>query len=345
MIARADDEAIALSDRAQAIGDRFADLWTTANSLITKGTALRNLGGRDEGRALLERGLTLAKEGGLAEVALRAYNNLLIAGDMDPVARERLLEEGIAYAERHGLEQPMLAAGRAFAAFVRGDWDESLALAERIPAGSFWHEQTAGWGAMVALGRQGPSLALPMARRRAGEAMPHTEGQRIVGPLGQMMLVSALAGERAECETWSRELLRRAHADPGVARALAAGPVSLALAGAAYLGEPAWIDLVAAAVPPGEDGEATSELLRATRAFLAGDAATCGSAIATYCESMLARGWGVPPIALSLARELRRSGVPLGPEWDRPLGMLREYAERGRAEWFLAELDKIAAKA
>ena len=343
MVARADDEAIELSERAQAIGERFGDRWTTANSLITKGTAARNAGRKEEGGSLLEQGLALAKDSGLAEVALRGYNNLLIAGDMDPAERERLLEEGIAYAERHGLEQPMLATGRAFAAFFRGDWEESLVLAERVPAGSFWHDQTAGLGVMIALGRQGPSVALPIARRRADDALRHTEGQRVVAPLGLMTFATALAEDRAECAIWSRELLGRAQGDPGVARVLAAGPVFLALGGAAYLGEPAWVELISAAVPPGEAGETARGLLEATRAFFAGDTATCGRAIATYGDRMLARGWGVPPVGLIFARELRRSGVPLGPEWERGLAMLREYSERARADWYLAELAKIEA--
>lgn len=45
----------------------------------------------------------------------------------------------------------------------------------------------------------------------------------------------------------------------------------------------------------------------------------------------------------TFARELRRSGATLGPEWERPLAMLREHLERARADWYLAELAKIEA--
>ncbi|HEX4743111.1 MAG TPA: hypothetical protein VFW12_00405, partial [Candidatus Limnocylindria bacterium] len=346
MVARADTEAVALAERAHAIGERFGDTWTTANALITKGTALRNLsqGGRAEGKALMTRGLELAKEAGLAEVALRAYNNLVIGADIEPAERDRVLAEGIEYAERHGIEQPMLLASRAFDAFLRGDWDESLAVGERVPEGSFWHDgMVVATRINIALGRQGPGAALPMARRSAEKASRGTEAQRTVLPLAQMVFVAAMAEERAECETWMRELRGRAERDPGVLRLLAQGPVHLAAGAAAYLGDRGLVDLLGPAVPADEDGEGPRLLLAAASAFFARDAAECGRATTRYNEFMQSKRFGYRPSPLLFARELRRAGVPLGPEWREPLARMRDHLERARADWLLAELAKIEA--
>ena len=344
MVARADEEAVALADRALAIGERFHDVWTIANALITRGTAIRGQGHREEGRAQLEQGLALAKDGGLAEVALRAYNNLCITpdADPDPVARDRLLEEGIAYAERHGLEQPMLIAGRAFSAFLRGDWDVALAVAERVPEGSFWHDSVDTIRIQTGLGRQGPAAALTLARRRAEAALAHSEAQRLAAALAEMAFVAAAAEDRAECERWSRELLARAQADAGLRRFLSAGLVNALMGAAVYLGERAWGETLADAIPADDAGDIARALLAATRSFFARDAAACGRDTAAYFD-VFSRRWGIPPAGFLLVREMRRSVGPLGPEWERPRAMLREHYERARADWYLAELAKIEA--
>ena len=125
------------------------------------------------------------------------------------------------------------------------------------------------------------------------------------------------------------------------ARYLAAGPVHFALAGAAYLNEPEWIDLLAGTVTPDENGAVVGHLLDATRAFFAKDQAVCGRALLTYYELLLAKRFGAPPAALVLARELQRSGVRLGPEWEPVFHLLRQWFERAGAAWYLSELDTI----
>jgi len=341
MVARADDEAVALAESALTIGERFHDVWTIANALITKGTALRSLGQRGEGTPLMQQGLVLAKEARLADVALRAYNNLLIGVDIDPLERERLLEEGLAYAERHGLEQPMLHASRSWNAYLRGDWDEALAVGDRVPEGSFWHDQVDGARALIALGRQGPDVALNMARRRAERALGYPDAQRLVPPLALMMFVCAQADERSEGEVWAGRLRERAEADPGVRRFLAGGPFNALLPAAAFLRQPSWIELVASVVPVDEAGDMARHLLDATRAFFARDAAVCGSAVAAYYRYSLLRRFGVNPGALVFAGELRRDGLALGSEWAEPLALLRTYLERARSDWHLGELAAI----
>lgn len=345
MVARDDAGAVELAERALAIGERSGDAWTISNALITKGTAVRNLSRRAEGRAMLEQGLQLSKAKGLAEVALRAYNNLLVGDEVDPAERDRILEEGVAYAQRHGIEQPMLTASQCFDAFLRGDWDESLALSERVPEGSFWHSGMVTLARNnIILGRQGATVALGLIRRSAEQAKVGTEAQRIVPHLAQISFATALAEEREECALWMGVLRERGDRDPGVLRFLAMGPIHLAAAAAAYLDDPGWVDLLSGLVAKDEDGEGPRRLLEAARAFFARDAVACGLATQRYNDHMGSRRFLYRPVPLVFARELRRAGIPLGSEWQRPLAALRENFQRARATWLLSELDKIEGK-
>jgi len=43
------------------------------------------------------------------------------------------------------------------------------------------------------------------------------------------------------------------------------------------------------------------------------------------------------------AREARRRGVALGPEWARVLARARAFAEKAKATWWLQELDQLGA--
>lgn len=343
MVARADEDAVALAERALAIGERCGDVWTTANALITKGSAVRNQGSAAAGTALLRQGLVQAKAAGLAEVALRGYNNLLLGFELEQEERERLLQEGLAYAERHGIEQPMLTAGRSFGAFLRGNWDEALVVGERVPEGSFWRDMVVSVQVMVATGRQGPAAAMPAVRRAAEKALAATEAQRVVSPLAQMIAVTAWAEDRGECERWTGLLYERTEQDRGIGRFLADGPAHLALVGAGYLRDARWLAVMEAALRPDESGRAMAPLTEALRALLAGDAAACGRALSEYYRVMLERQSGAPPAGLIFARELRRDGHALGPEWQALFARLRPWYEHAGADWYLAELKKLEA--
>ena len=346
MFARADEEAIALADRAHVIGTRHADAWTMSNALITKGTSLRASGVHEQGLELLRRGLAAAEAAGLAEVALRAYNNLSTGLEGDPDERDRILEQGIAYASRHGLEQPILLAARTFTGFLRGDWDQALADADRVPEGSYWGTgMVAGALNGIRLGRQGPGDVLETARQRAEGALEEPEAQRFVGELAEAMVFAAFADDRADAGRWSRHLRERWTKDPGVSRYITGGPFNVILPSLAYLGDAEWVEEIAVAIPAGEGHTSARHLLSATRGFFARDPGACARAVADYYDLMTALRWGRPPASMLFPRELRRAGIPLGSEWDRPLGMLREYLERARADWHLAELNKLTQPA
>src|SRR5687767_7482212 len=346
MFARADDEAIVLAERAQGIGERHGDTWTIANALITKGTSLRVGETRDEGLALLRRGLAVAETAGLPEVALRAYNNLAIGLDGDPDERDRVLEEGIAFATRHGLEQPMLLASRVFTAFLRGDWDQALADAERVPEGTFWRTGVVV-GALngIALGRRGPAEARDAVNRRAEGALEQPEAQRFAGEVTQALRFAVEGDDRTDALRWSRHLRDRWESDPGVRRYIVSGPLNVLLPALAYLGDAAWAAEMSAAIPPDDEFVWARHLAAASRAFFARDPVSCARSLDDYYERMRALRWGVPPVSMLFPRELRRAGVGLGADWERPFARLREYFERARADWYLAELDKLTAPA
>ncbi len=135
MLSRHDDQAIALADRAIALGERDRDTWTVANGLITKGTSLSRTS-RDAGRELLRRGLDLAVEGGMPDVAVRGFTNIVIVAD--PRDADRIIDEAAAYAARHGIQHPMLQNLRVWNETYRGNWDASLAAAAGVPEGSYW---------------------------------------------------------------------------------------------------------------------------------------------------------------------------------------------------------------
>jgi len=344
MLARADEDAIALSERAIEIGERFGDAWSIANGLITKGTSLSSSGRGDEGQALVLRGRDLAIERGLSEVALRAYNNLLVR-ERDPIEYERLLEEGIAYGQRHGLEQPMLLAHRAFWAWLRGDWDQALAMSERVPEGSVWHEDARSMVANVSLGRDGPTAAVAFFEQRAEANVRHAEAQRSVPSAVQAAAAHALAGDREAATRWLREIRARAERDVGSLRFLA-GPVGNLLMGvAAMVDERDWPGRIEAVAPAqGADQEWLRAVRAAAEALFQGDTASCARSMENAYEVTAKQGIGAVPIALILfARAARDRGLVLGPQWLAPLRRAREYSERARADWFLAQLAEIEA--
>lgn len=341
MVGGAEDETVALSERAFTIGERLEDTWTMANALITHGVVL-NRSEPDAGRLLVIRGLEMAKAAGLAEVAVRGYVNLQLE---DPAERERVLEEGIAYAAGHGLEQPMLLAHKAFGAFLRGEWDSALVHAERVPEGSVWHDGLAlATRSGVTLGRDGPDAALALVRPGAEAGIRHSEAQRLVGQVAWMMLLSAVGDRREEAHHWADVLMERARADARVARYLGLlGVFNWIVPAAAYLRQPEWLALiepqvVASAVV------ARRPLFAAARAYLSGDAPGCAAAVAIYQDVTRARGVLVFPTAYVFARGLARDGIVLGPEWRSPLAALREHLEGARATWLLGELAKVEAQ-
>jgi class 3 adenylate cyclase len=347
MLARADEEAIALSDRAIELGKRFDDPWTVANGLITRGTALSRsdfeAGARD-----IREGIDLAVRRGLPETALRGYNNILVGGwgSLSPQEVDRVLDEGQSYAQAHGLEHPMLRTGRAFRDWARGEWDRAAAVAEAVPEGSFWRRGAIATLAWIALGREGPQRGIALRESRSLEEAKSPEPQTFAPGVAVMAFFHIHLDQREEARRWFQLLSDRAAADPGIARVLAGGPGFAPVYLAAYFDAPEWLERITEAKPKDPvQAEQADLTLAVGRALFAVDAPACARAVAELLEHLTRLGAGpFPSLAIVAAEELLRRGAVLGPEWRRPFAEARAFSERARAPWYLAKLEELEAQ-
>jgi class 3 adenylate cyclase/tetratricopeptide (TPR) repeat protein len=140
MIGGSAAESIAWCDRALA-ASALADDRLLTDILITKGTALTNVGRQIEGEILLRGSMQVADRTGDTWVALRARNNVLgVVSAEDLAAAAALAAEGYTTAMRHGL----LTWAYQFAhvslslAFERGDWDAWVEEADALDAPGFF---------------------------------------------------------------------------------------------------------------------------------------------------------------------------------------------------------------
>jgi class 3 adenylate cyclase len=345
MTAQAADDAIASADRALGLGRRFDDAWTVANALITKGSATRGMS-LEEAKRLLYEGLHHAIEHGLAETALRGYNNLNVGIVVDRAESERILQEGLAYGQKHGLEQPMLMAQQVTQAWTQGRWDEALALAARVPEGSFWYTNVVlvrGW---VTLGREGPDAALAVIRRHAEANAARLEAQRAAFSIVMLAVLNMLRRDEPESARWTDLYLDRTRADRGYAELIASAPPTVAfLSAGLWSGRDEVVDVVEGALPHDSEARLAAELAcRSARAIQRGDAEGCARSLVEATELTQRRGFArLPMPVIACARVAERRGLPLGPAWRSPLETARAYCRDANAPWFLAELDRLEA--
>jgi class 3 adenylate cyclase/tetratricopeptide (TPR) repeat protein len=130
------DEALTVTEEALAIVEPLQAWDNIAEALVTRGTTLIFLRRPEEGKALLERGLALAREHDLQRATVRAHNNLgvlMMSADRALEALEQF-ESGLAVARARG-DRPwelVLLPGLVTALFVLGRWDEVAAICEPL---------------------------------------------------------------------------------------------------------------------------------------------------------------------------------------------------------------------
>jgi len=130
------DEALTVTEEALAIVEPLQDWEKIAEALITRGTTLIFLRRLEEGKALLERGLILAREHDLQRSSQRANNNLgvlLLTADRVPEALE-YFENGLAVARARG-DRPwelVMLPGLGTALFWLGRWRELAEICEPL---------------------------------------------------------------------------------------------------------------------------------------------------------------------------------------------------------------------
>jgi class 3 adenylate cyclase/tetratricopeptide (TPR) repeat protein len=135
MLAGGLPRAIATANDSLMVAERLGLIPVVAQDLITKGTALGDLGRRREGVALLQGALQLAIEHELPTTELRARMNLShLTWDDDPVAQLANLRAGFEQARRLGNRGwAVMLVGNLFDVLrATGDFDGALAALDSL---------------------------------------------------------------------------------------------------------------------------------------------------------------------------------------------------------------------
>ncbi|HVR88378.1 MAG TPA: AAA family ATPase [Candidatus Limnocylindria bacterium] len=343
-------EALPLADRAIALGERFADHWTLANALITKGSALRGT----EGMPFLRRGLDVALRNEISETALRAYNNILIGmigSGASGAERHVFLDEGLAYARRRGIEQATLAyllSQKAFVQFGEGEWEAALATANEVHDATQVHRWSLSLRGRIVTAREGPEAALPVYAELA--RLPLDDAAAVGGGLADLAAGFARAGRLDEARGYLGELADRAAQYPrGVRerptpRSLLGGPaLTLILSAALYVDAPSWVEEAEVEIGEWALGPANHALAAAARAIFAGEAGICAQELAAaremYAHVGLAAFWH--GFVVSCARAAAAHRLALGPEWASLAAPTRAFADPVGARWWVDALAKV----
>ena len=193
------DRAIQVADRVLAMAERADLVALVADTLVTKGTSLGSLGRGYEGLGVLETGMHLAEQHGLAVTVGRARLNrgfLLSPGDpREALANDRL---GLAEARRLGQRtwSDVFLTNAAVGARWTGDWDWALGELDELLAGDLERETRISALTMTIQIRalRGGSVAelLAEAERLAGDAL---DRQVLTGVLGSRAATILVRGE------------------------------------------------------------------------------------------------------------------------------------------------------
>ena len=248
------DEALRVIEEALAIVEPLQDWERIADALITRGTTLIFLKRREEGGALLERGLELAHRHDLQRATVRGHNNLaiqMLAADRAPEALEQF-EVGLEAARARG-DRPwelLLISGVATAQFWMGRWDAVAEICEPLVQGMSEDVAMSDVFTLFATlcsarGDAGPlGDATPPA---ASAESPDTQVRNMVRS-GQAALAE-LHGRRAEALEISRGLLERSDPETRRNSYIRAGEAAWALGDEGAI---EWLVGYVDALPPAE---------------------------------------------------------------------------------------------
>ena len=282
-------EAIDLADRAIALGERFADPWTMANALITKGRALRFVS-TEEALALILRGRDLGIQAGLTETTLPGYTiGALVMGFLRRPREERLafVSQGLAYAHQHGIEESAhLEYMKATLVAATGDWDDALAI---IGTGLESNRQyLLALEAVIRRGRDGPGAALPLSLEVAERGVRADFAWDFLWALPQAAVACMLAGQEDAARRWLDRVRTRLDTDADARTQMSggAGFIAAALVAALLLEQPEWFSRIESAIARRSDPavQIHAAELRAVRSILNGDPGSAPGALETLFE-------------------------------------------------------------
>ena len=167
-----DDEparAIDVADRALRVAEHLGLVAVIADTLVTKGTALSEVGRWREGLSLIEGGRELAESNGLVWTEVRAFTNAssgLVVHD--PRRAVDLAGRGIAIARRMGLRTLLssLFVNAGTAARRTGDWDWAIGELDAVDRDQLEPADRAAVSApvMVLKAARGSDVAAELAR-------------------------------------------------------------------------------------------------------------------------------------------------------------------------------------
>jgi AAA ATPase-like protein len=338
MTAGANTEAIAAADRAITLGERLGDVWSVANALISKGSALSRGNEIERGLEDIERGRRLAVEHGLAATAARGWNNAVIWGAAVgwPLARRTaFLREGLEWTRAHGIERATLSWLKnqyGWALASAADFDAALTVLDESAAEHTY--MGGGPRASLRLARFGPAAVREDALRYGEMAARIGDPQAFVPLVIQPAIALTLLGDRAAAGAWIDRLRARA-GEEGVIVVISEWFFPM-VAGLALIADaPDLLDLVEGPSPSGGlYARYRFEVAAAARAVMAGDLVGAAAAFDRFREQM-AENALYPLLALpylALRTEGRLADVP---QWRASLRWFREMATRAKAHWWL----------
>jgi len=336
--------AVEVADRTLVAAERADLVGLVADTLVTKGTALGDLGRRYEGQGAIEAGLHLAERYGLAVTALRARINL---GDFlvrdDPRATLENNRVGLAEARRLGQRAyalTFLVNAALLGATSAGDWDWALPELEELLTSELEREDR-----ITVLG---PVLSVRHWRGEAADELL-AEIERLAADTADPHIVSTVAGAHAD-RAFARGEFDDAAAGYRRVAVLRAGnaPLGYAFATRASLllqdAASAASDLAAleATGAHGTTIEAQRASIRAGLAALDGRPA---DALSLYRDAIRRfRDLGQPVDEAFTAIEMASLLDPAEPEVRAAADAAREILTRLRAQPFLERLDTAMAR-
>ncbi len=199
--------AIEVADRALAAGERLDLVAIVSDVLITRGSALFNVGRAYEGIGAIRTGLDLAEQHGLVSTALRGRVNLgVFQADSDPRAAFETAAAALEVAMRMGLRSSArtLVGNAASAAMEVGEWEWAIreVTAARDESLDELARNYMSWALVTFVSWRGDDVAAEVARLAAwAESFDETVARKAVH--GLRAEVAFGAGDfLAACDEW-----------------------------------------------------------------------------------------------------------------------------------------------
>ena len=333
-------KAVEVADSVLETAERLDLVAILADALVTKGSALVDLGRPREGIGLLRAGLELAESNDLTVIAFRARHNL--GGglwEFEPLTGLRMFRENLAASQRLGRRDATMAYGAAWVAIWCGDWDQALGVVAGFAETGLEREDRANL-----LG-----LAVWIASWR-GEAIADdlAELERLTEGLTDPAVASGLHETRAQVALAAGRLTEAHDEALEAGRYAAAAPPNLRLAAHAAL----WARDTerSRAVANALEGSGThgrvADLGRATvQAGLVALDGRHADALALYREAL--GGWheiGLPMDEALTAIDMAMLLDPAEPEVRAAADRARETLARLGAKPFLERLETAMAR-